>query len=54
MTQLFTKLINLIEYISKHFYHLLNGIINSTNYKSYLASLFILIFVVLILLVEFY
>tara|TARA_R110001592_G_scaffold9607_11_gene50875 strand:+ start:5713 stop:7215 length:1503 start_codon:yes stop_codon:yes gene_type:complete len=52
MTQLFTKLINLIEYISKHFYHLLNGIINSTNYKSYLASLFILIFVVLIILIN--
>ena len=51
-SNLFTRIQDLIQYISKKFFHLLNGIINSANYKSYLGSLLIFFFVVLILLIN--
>ena len=51
-SNLFTRIQDLIQYISKKFFHLLNGIINSANYKSYLGSLLIFFFVVLIMLIN--
>ena len=49
-SNLLIRIQDLIKYISKKFFHLLNSIVNSANYKSYMSSLLIFIFVVLILL----